>query len=102
MGAVQMKVWMDIPEELSKALRDGMKLIGLECLRHNAEIVLELFEEMVIKHVLGLQIANRTLSKLIREIRRSEKQWFGYFPRHESVGGEDSQIKSLGTRSMGR
>ena len=60
------KIWMDVPEELQKVLRKKMKRIGLDCLKQNAEIVLDLFQDMIIKHVLGMQIHNKTLSRIIR------------------------------------
>ena len=62
----QLRVWMDIPEELATALRDGMEKIAPECLRRNAEIVLDIFQEIIVKHVLSMQIQNRTYGRIIR------------------------------------
>ena len=52
--AEQLKVWQDVPEELNRALRDGMKKISTNCLKENAEIVLNLFQEIILKHFLSL------------------------------------------------
>ena len=60
------KIWMDVPEELQRVLKQKMKRIGLDCLKQNAEIVLDLFQDMIIKHVLDMQIHNKTLSRIIR------------------------------------
>ena len=62
----QLKVWMDIPEDLENAIKDGMENISPECLRRNAEIVLDIFQEMVLKHVLNMQIKDRTYGRIIR------------------------------------
>ena len=43
-----------------------MKRVGLDCLKQNAEIVLDLFQNMIIKHVLSMQIHDKTLSRIIR------------------------------------
>ena len=70
--AEQLKVWHDVPEELNRALRDGMKKISTNCLKENAEIVLNLFQEIILKHVLSLQIQDNQLGKLLRGKRRQE------------------------------
>ena len=62
----QLEVWMDIPVELATALKDGLQKIGSDCLTRNAEIVLSLFQKMIIKHVIGLQIKDRTFGRIIR------------------------------------
>ena len=62
----QLRVWMDVPGELATALRDGMEKIAPECLRRNAEIVLDIFQEIIVKHVLSMQIQNRTYGRIIR------------------------------------
>ena len=48
------KVWNDIPRELASSIGKGMAKIGCKCLKPNAEIVLDLYEEMMIKHVLNM------------------------------------------------
>ena len=64
------KIWMDVPEELRVVLQKKMKKIGLDCLNLNAEIVLDLFQDMIIKHVdsanADSQIHDTTLSRIIR------------------------------------
>ena len=62
----QLEVWMDIPVELATALKDGLQKIGSDCLTRNAEIVLSLFQKMIIKYVLGLQMKNRTFGRIVR------------------------------------
>ena len=62
----QHRVWLDMPKELTAALRDGMAKIGNDCLKANAEIVLDLFQEMIIKHVLQMQIKDKHLGKILR------------------------------------
>ena len=51
-----------------------MKKIGMNCLKKNAEIVLDVFQDMIIKHVLGMQIQDKTLSKIIRGNPEVEKR----------------------------
>ena len=70
----KLKVWIDIPEELKTVLRKKMKKIGMNCLKKNAEIVLDVFQDMIIKHVLGMQIHDKTLSKIIRGNPEIEKR----------------------------
>ena len=67
-------VWMDIPLELKTVLEQKMQKIGLDCLQKNAQIVLDLYQEMILKHVLTLQIKDRNLGKLIRGNREIEDQ----------------------------
>ena len=62
----QIRVWADIPEDLQKQLSGGMAKIGPDCLKKNAETVLGIFEEIMLKHVLSNQIQNKALSRLMR------------------------------------
>ena len=41
----QLRVWMDIPEELDTAIKQGMEKINSECLTQNAEVVLDIFKK---------------------------------------------------------
>ena len=66
------EVWQYVPEGVSKALRDGMKKINTDCLKENAEIVLDLFQEIILKHVLGFQIQDNQLGKFLRGKKRQE------------------------------
>ena len=50
----QLRVWMDIPEELDTAIKQGMEKINSECLTQNAEVVLVVFQEIILKHVLSM------------------------------------------------
>ena len=40
----RLKVWLDVPEELLTVLKRKMKKIGFDCLKQNAEIVLDLLK----------------------------------------------------------
>ena len=63
----QLRVWMDIPEELDTAIKQGMEKINSECLTQNAEVVLDVFQEIILKHVLSMQIKDRAFRRIIRE-----------------------------------
>ena len=67
-------VWLDIPKELQTVFDKKMKKIGLECLEKNAEIVLDLYQDMIIRHVLTLQIKDKHLGKIIRGNPNLENQ----------------------------
>ena len=56
---------MDIPVELATALKDCLQNVS-DCLTRNTEIVLSLFQKMIIKDVLGLQIKDRTFGRIVR------------------------------------
>jgi len=57
-------VLLDVPKKLEQALAKGMKKIGPRCLRENAEVVLKIFEDMCLEHVVGQEIADKLLRKL--------------------------------------
>lgn len=62
----KLKVWIDIPEELQIVLRGEMKKNRDELYKENAEIALDVFQDMIIKHVLGMQIYDKIFNKIIR------------------------------------
>ena len=62
----RIKVWLDIPKELKTMLDAGTINIGTTCLKENAELVISLFEDLCLQHVVSMQIQDKTLSKLIR------------------------------------
>ena len=57
-------VLLDVPKKLEQALAKGMQKIGPRCLRENAEVVLKVFEDMCLEHVVGQEIADKLLRKL--------------------------------------
>ena len=60
------KVWLDVPEKIRVLQRKKMQKIGLNCLKQNADIVLDVFQDIVIEHVLDMQIKDKTLRKILR------------------------------------
>ena len=62
----QMWVLQDVPPALKKNLKDGMKRIGPNCLRQNAEIFLRIYEDICIEHVLSKIPRTKTFEKLIQ------------------------------------
>ena len=73
MDPERMVVLMDIPEDLQNALNKGMKKIDLDCLRENAEMVLQLFESICLQHVLDGQINDKVLRRLTQRDPSVEK-----------------------------
>ena len=73
MQPAQLKVKNDIPKALKNALEHNMAMIGPTCLRENAEVVLEIYEDMCLQHVLDHQIQSKTLEKLKRRDPNYEK-----------------------------
>ena len=94
------KVWMDVPEELQAVLKKKMKKIGLDCLKQNAEIVLDLFQDMIIKHVLKMQIHDKTLSKIIRGNPEFEDK-SDVPPDIEPIAGKIAKSSMLGQDPWG-
>ena len=62
----RIKAWLDIPKELKTTLESGTISIGTTCLKENAELIISLFEDMCLQHIVDMQIQDKTLSKLIR------------------------------------
>ena len=73
MDPEHMVVLMDVPEDLQNALNKGMKKIDLDCLRENAEMVLQLFESICLQHVLDGQINDKVLRRLTQRDPSVEK-----------------------------
>ena len=96
----QLKVWLDVPGELQAALDGGMEMIGSDCLKNNAEIVLGLFEEINIKHVLGHQIKDKTLGRIIRGNPDLEND-LGTTPEAEVLAGKIAKSSLLGQDPWG-
>ena len=59
-------VLLDVPKKLEQALAKGMKKIGPRCLRENAEVVLKIFEDMCLEHVVGQDRPSRETGKQAR------------------------------------
>ena len=77
-----------------------MKKIGLDCLKQNAEIVLDLFQDMIIKHVLGMQIHDKTLSKILRGNPEIESR-SDVPPDLEPIAGQVAKSSLLGQDPWG-
>ena len=58
-------VEMDVPPKLQQQLSKGLPLIGDDCLRENAEYVLDVFETICLEHVISTQVADRTLRRVL-------------------------------------
>ena len=56
---------LDVPVKLQQQLDNGLPLIGESCLRENAEYVIDIFENICIEHVIGMQVADKTLRKVL-------------------------------------
>ena len=67
----RIKVWLDIPKELEANLGSGI-IIGTTCLVENAELIISMFEDMCLEHVINMQIKDKMLSKLMRGNRTVE------------------------------
>ena len=64
--ADKLVVMVDIPGPLKAAIDAGMKKIGYDCLKQNAEVVLQVFEDMCVQHVVNNQISDKQLRKLLQ------------------------------------
>ena len=60
----KMIVMTDIPAKLKTAQKDGLKQIGIECVRQNAEVVLRFFESVCAEHVIEMQMEARLVRQL--------------------------------------
>ena len=56
---------LDVPPKLEVQLRKGMPLIGEDCLRENAVYVLGIYQNICLEHVLSMQVADRTLRRVL-------------------------------------
>ena len=54
----------DVPSKLKKAVNQGLRAIDPECIKQNAEMLLELFEDICLKHVLQKQLPSKILNRL--------------------------------------
>ena len=61
-------VYKDYPEGLRKRLDDKTQMISVDCLKENTISILKFFEEDIIEHVLGNQMQNKGLRKLIMAV----------------------------------
>ena len=60
------KVWLDVPKEVRAMTEPGSLIIDNTCLKENAQMVLELYEDACLQHVIDMQIKDKTFSKLMR------------------------------------
>ena len=63
------KVWLDLPKGLAEGIGSGKVSIGTTCLVENAQLVIGLYEDICLRHVIDMQIQDKTLSKLMRPNR---------------------------------
>ena len=59
------KVKGDVPDRLRQAMAKGLQRIGLQCLRENAEMLMSLYEDICLQHVIKQQIKDKVLRKLM-------------------------------------
>ena len=69
----KLTVLVDIPKKLQAQLNDGLKPIDVDCLRENAELMLGMFETICLEHVLGSQVDQKLLRKLVQRNPNQEK-----------------------------
>ena len=62
----RVKAWLDIPKQLKETVDSGKISIGTTCLKENAELIIGLYEDMCLQHIIGMQIQDKTLGKIIR------------------------------------
>ena len=55
----------DVPPKLQAELDKGLKQIGEDCIRENAEFLLDMYENICLEHVVGLQVSDRLLRKVL-------------------------------------
>ena len=63
----RVKAWLDIPKQLKETVDSGKISIGTTCLKENAELIIGLYEDMCLQHIIGMQIQDKTLGKIIRD-----------------------------------
>ena len=62
----KMVVMADIPPKLQALLNEGLDLIGVGCIKQNAQVVFGFFESFVIEYVIGMQVQGRDLRNLMQ------------------------------------
>ena len=62
----RVRTWQDVPKEVATMTKNGMLLISNTCLKENAEMILDIYEEACLNHVVDLQIQDKTFSALVR------------------------------------
>jgi len=71
--ADKLVVMVDLPKALKSVIDAGMKKIDYNCLRDNAKVVLQVFEDICVQHVINNQIHDKQLSKLLQRNPNWEK-----------------------------
>ena len=61
----KMVVMADIPPKLQALLDEGLDLIGVGCIKQNAQVVFGFFESFVIEYVISMQVQGRDLHNLM-------------------------------------
>ena len=58
--------WQDVPKDVASMIKNGLLNIGNTCLKPNAKLILEIYEEACLNHVVAMQIKDKTFSALVR------------------------------------
>ena len=58
-------VEMDVPPKLQQQLDKGLLLIGDDCLKENAEYVLEVFQTIILEWVISKEVSDKRLRKIL-------------------------------------
>ena len=56
---------MDVPPKLQQQLDKGLLLIGDDCLKENAEYVLEVFQTIILEWVISKEVSDKRLRKIL-------------------------------------
>ena len=96
MNPERLRAMGDVPKALKQALDQGMERIGLSCLKENAVILLSVYEDICLKHVLDQQIHSKDLKKLLAvrdagkdQDHANQKKVASNVVAHSSLIGED-------------
>ena len=70
----KMVVMADVPPKLQALLTEGLELIGVGCIKQNAQVVFGFFESFVIEYVIGMQVQGRELRNLLQRNPNEENE----------------------------
>ena len=66
------KVWIDVPKKPAAGIGSGKVTIGTTCLVENAKLVIGIYQDICLEHIIDMQIKDKTISKLMRGNRAVE------------------------------
>ena len=69
----QYSTWMNVPAELQTLIDQKMKKIGPDCLNKNVQIVLDLYQDMIIRHICLCKSRTETWAVSSEETRNWKK-----------------------------